>query len=110
LIIYNLAAVLKNGWEINGLDDKFELAGWHTRRYGIPPDIVAQCDRVTLWTLACTVEALTMSGIMDLYKLYKHMHLSEMGTCISNGMGGMESLQFIFRDGQEENEVQNDIL
>jgi fatty acid synthase subunit alpha len=84
--------------------------GWDAGRYGIPPDIVAQTDRVTLWALVCTAEALNMSGITDPYELYKHMHPSEVGTCIGSGMGGTESLAKMFKERREEKEVQNDVL
>ncbi|KAG8213088.1 hypothetical protein J3R82DRAFT_11484 [Butyriboletus roseoflavus] len=84
--------------------------GWDAGRYGIPADIVAQTDRATLWALACTAEALNMSGITDPYELYNHFHPSEVGTCVGSGMGGTESLAKMFKDRREEKEVQNDIL
>ncbi|KAF8843701.1 hypothetical protein BDN67DRAFT_963867 [Paxillus ammoniavirescens] len=84
--------------------------GWDAGRYGIPPDIVAQTDRATLWALVCTAEALNMSGITDPYELYNHLHPSEVGTCVGSGMGGTESLAKMFKDRREEKEVQNDIL
>lgn len=59
---------------------------WEAGRYGIPEDIIAQTDRATLWALVCTAEALNASGITDPYELYKHMHPSEVGTCIGSGM------------------------
>lgn len=63
--------------------------GWSGQRFGIPDDIVAQCDRTTLWALVCASEALIMSGISDPYELYKHVHPSQVGTAIGSGMGGM---------------------
>ena len=84
--------------------------GWHAGRYGIPQDIVDQVDRCTLWALVSTADALNMSGITDPYELYKHMHPSEVGTCIGAGMGGVESLRSMFRDRRDCAEVQNDIL
>jgi fatty acid synthase subunit alpha len=84
--------------------------GWNAGRYGIPDDIVAQVDRSTLWALVCSAEALNMSGITDPYELYKHMHPSEVGTALGSGMGGMSSLQKMFKDRRDEREVQNDIL
>ncbi|KZS94178.1 fatty acid synthase [Sistotremastrum niveocremeum HHB9708] len=84
--------------------------GWDAGRYGIPADIIAQTDRVSLWALVCTAEALTMSGITDAYELYQHMHPSEVGTSLGSGMGGMESLAAMFKDRRDEKEVQNDIL
>ncbi|KAI6168120.1 hypothetical protein EDD17DRAFT_746406 [Pisolithus thermaeus] len=84
--------------------------GWHAGRYGIPADIIAQTDRATLWALVCTAEALNMSGITDPYELYRHVHPSEVGTCVGSGMGGTESLAKMFKDRRDEKEVQNDIL
>lgn len=84
--------------------------GWSAGRYGIPPDIVAQTDRTTLWALVCAAEALTMSGITDAYELYQHVHPSEVGTSIGSGMGGMESLSKMFKDRRDEKDVQSDIL
>ncbi|EPQ52677.1 hypothetical protein GLOTRDRAFT_112049 [Gloeophyllum trabeum ATCC 11539] len=84
--------------------------GWHAGRYGIPEDIIAQVDRCTLWTLVAAAEALNMSGITDPYELYQYVHPSEVGSSIGSGMGGVESLQKMFKDRREEKEVQNDIL
>ena len=84
--------------------------GWSAGRYGIPPDIVAQVDRCTLWALVCAAEALNMSGITDPYELYEHMHPSEVGTSIGSGMGGVQNLRKMFRDRREEKDVPNDIL
>ncbi|KII85134.1 hypothetical protein PLICRDRAFT_45274 [Plicaturopsis crispa FD-325 SS-3] len=84
--------------------------GWDAGRYGIPPDIIAQTDRTTLWALVCTAEALNASGITDPYELYKHIHPSEVGTSLGSGMGGTESLAKMFKDRRDEKEVQNDIL
>lgn len=84
--------------------------GWDAGRYGIPADIVAQTDRTTLWALVCAAEALNMSGIIDPYELYQHVHPSEVGTSLGSGMGGMESLARMFKDRRDEKDVQNDIL
>ncbi|KAJ7067175.1 fatty acid synthase [Mycena amicta] len=84
--------------------------GWHAGRYGIPDDIIAQVDRGTLWALVSTAEALNMSGITDPYELYKHMHPSEVGTCLGSGMGGTVSMAKMFKDRRDERDVQNDIL
>ena len=67
-----------------------------------------------LLALVCTTEALSMSGIIDPYKLYNlnHLHPPEAGTCVGSGMGGgTESLaKSIFKDHQQEKKVLNDIL
>lgn len=84
--------------------------GWHAGRYGIPDDIIAQTDRATLWALVCAAEALNMSGITDPYELYKHVHPSEVGTSLGSGMGGVVSMQKMFKDRRDEKDTQNDIL
>lgn len=84
--------------------------GWDAGRYGIPPDIISQVDRATLWALVSAAEALNQSGITDPYELYQHMHPSEVGTSVGSGMGGMMSLSRMFKDRREERDVQNDIL
>jgi len=85
-------------------------SGWYAGRYGIPDDIAGQVDRSTQWALVCAAEALINSGITDPYELYQHMHPSDVGTCIGSGMGGMMSLEQMFRDRRDEKDVQNDIL
>lgn len=84
--------------------------GWYAGRYGLPEDIIAQTDQVTLWNLVSTAEALNMSGITDPYELYQHVHPSEVGTSLGSGMGGQVSLAKMFTDRRDEKEVQNDIL
>ncbi|EGE09617.1 hypothetical protein TEQG_08556, partial [Trichophyton equinum CBS 127.97] len=51
--------------------------GWDTRTYGIPEEIITQVDRVTIFTLVCTVEALISAGITDPYELYQYIHVSD---------------------------------
>jgi fatty acid synthase subunit alpha len=67
-------------------------------------------DRTALWALTCTMEALVMSGVTDPYELYKYVHPAEVGTSLGSGMGGMHSLQAMFKDRREEKDVQKDIL
>ncbi|CAH7689739.1 fatty acid synthase subunit beta [Phakopsora pachyrhizi] len=85
-------------------------SGWDARVFGIPDDIIAQVDRVSLWALVCTAEALMMAGITDPYELYKYVHPSEVGSSVGAGVGGMSSLSRMFRDRREEKDVQKDIL
>ncbi|EAW11676.1 putative fatty acid synthase subunit alpha [Aspergillus clavatus NRRL 1] len=84
--------------------------GWDARTYGIPEDIVTQVDRVTLFTLVCTVEALLSSGITDPYELYQYIHVSEVGTCIGSGFGGATALSKMYGGRRTGEEVQKDIL
>ncbi|EPQ31808.1 fatty acid synthase [Pseudozyma flocculosa PF-1] len=84
--------------------------GWSAARYGIPDDIVAQTDETALYALVCVAEALVEAGIDDPYELFKHVHVSEVGTCLGSAMGGLNSLSKMFRDRRNDVEVQNDIL
>ncbi|KAF9890445.1 hypothetical protein FE257_005850 [Aspergillus nanangensis] len=84
--------------------------GWDPKTYGIPEDIVNQVDRVTLFTLICTVEALLSSGITDPYELYEYIHVSEASTCIGSGFGGAQSLAKMFTGRQMGEDIQKDIL
>ncbi len=84
--------------------------GWDAQRYGIPQDIIAQVDRVTLYALVSTAEALLSAGITDPYELYQYVHVSEVGNCIGSGLGGSDSLRGIFRDRAFDKPVQSDIL
>ncbi len=48
--------------------------------------------------LVATMDALSMAGLAaDPYELYAHVHVSEVGNAIGSGMGGMVSMQGIFR-------------
>ncbi|KAL3429414.1 thiolase-like protein [Aspergillus tetrazonus] len=85
-------------------------SGWDPRTYGIPEDIVTQVDSVTLYTLVSTVEALLSSGITDPYELYQYIHVSEVGTCIGSGLGGVSSLQKMFSGRQTNSDIQKDVL
>lgn len=51
-----------------------------------------QVDRVTLFTLVSTVEALVSAGITDPYEFYKYVHVSEVGNTIGGGFGGTAPL------------------
>ena len=42
-----------------------QSSGWEAGWYGIPDDIASQVDRVPLWALVCTGEALNMSGTIE---------------------------------------------
>lgn len=84
--------------------------GWDPRLYGLPEQIISEVDRLTLYTLVCTVEALMSSGITDPYELYQYIHVSEVGNCIGSGMGGSTSLGKMFNGRLTGQEVQGDIL
>ncbi|OGM47139.1 hypothetical protein ABOM_004001 [Aspergillus bombycis] len=84
--------------------------GWDPLKYGIPEDVVQQVDRLTLYMLCCLSEALLSAGITDPYELYKHIHVSELASCLGSGGGPIISLQRMFRDRYMERPVRNDIL
>ncbi|KAJ1970555.1 fatty acid synthase alpha subunit Lsd1, partial [Dimargaris xerosporica] len=84
--------------------------GWDAARYGVPQDIIDQVDRITLYVLVSTVEALVSSGITDPYEFYKYVHVSEVGNCAGSGMGGQRSLTKMYKDRLFDKPVQNDIL
>ena len=83
--------------------------GWDATQYGIPKDIIARTDRVSLWALVATAEALNHVGITDAYELYQYTHPSEVRTSLGSSMGGMTSLSQTFKDRRDEKEVQSDI-
>jgi len=85
-------------------------AGWDARTYGISEEIIQSVDRVTLFALVSTVEALLASGITDPYELYKYIHVSEVGNCIGSGMGGMVSQQKIYQSRLLDKPASNDAL
>eukprot|EP00403_Amphidinium_massartii_P037865 CAMPEP_0178444832 /NCGR_PEP_ID=MMETSP0689_2-20121128/39770_1 /TAXON_ID=160604 /ORGANISM="Amphidinium massartii, Strain CS-259" /LENGTH=1181 /DNA_ID=CAMNT_0020069195 /DNA_START=184 /DNA_END=3731 /DNA_ORIENTATION=+ len=87
-------------------------SGWDPKRFGIPDDLIAQVDRVTLFALVSTAQALRESGIVDPYEFYEYVHLSQVGNTIGSGMGGMLSLNemFVSRYHSDAKRVQGDVL
>ncbi|KAJ2889847.1 fatty acid synthase alpha subunit Lsd1, partial [Coemansia aciculifera] len=84
--------------------------GWDPRRYGVPDNIVKQVDVVTCYALVATVEALVRSGITDPYELYQYFHVSEVGNTTGSGIGGMNSIQNVFKGRFLDKELKNDTL
>ncbi|KDB28000.1 hypothetical protein H109_00227 [Trichophyton interdigitale MR816] len=84
--------------------------GWDARTYGIPEEIITQVDRVTIFTLVCTVEALISAGITDPYELYQYIHVSDVAICIGSGIGGVSSLGKMFSGRFMDKDIQRDIL
>lgn len=41
-------------------------------------DIIAQVDRVTLYSLVSVVEAMVAAGVSDPYEFYEYVHVSEV--------------------------------
>ncbi|PYH93832.1 hypothetical protein BO71DRAFT_477614 [Aspergillus ellipticus CBS 707.79] len=84
--------------------------GWDPARYGIPDDIVAQVDPITLYVLCCVCQAMLSAGIQDPFEIYQHMHVSELANCIGTGVGGLVSMRGVYGDRYLDRPVQNDIL
>ncbi|KAL1917786.1 uncharacterized protein VTP21DRAFT_3620 [Calcarisporiella thermophila] len=84
--------------------------GWDALRYGVPKEIVEQVDKITLYVLVSTVEALVASGITDPYEFYQYVHISEVGNTAGSGIGGMQSLRKMYKDRFLDKPVQKDIL
>ncbi|MBX7057910.1 MAG: DUF1729 domain-containing protein [Leptospirales bacterium] len=84
-------------------------AGWSAERYGIPRDLLAQVDRVTLFNLITTAEAFLAAG-MQPTELYRYLHPAEVGSTVGSGMGGMQKLQRLFSDHKQDQERQRDVL
>ena len=85
-------------------------SGWDARTYGITEDIIASVDRITLFVLVCTVEALLSAGITDPYEIYQYIHTSQVGNCVGTGAGGIISLEKIHRGRTQEKEISQDVL
>jgi fatty acid synthase subunit beta len=83
---------------------------WNPSILGIPQDIINQVDRVTLFSLASTVEALVSAGMTDPYEFYQYIHVSELGNTFGGGFGGMEAIRRTYRNRLLELPVQGDIL
>ncbi|KAI0396678.1 putative fatty acid synthase alpha subunit FasA [Xylariaceae sp. FL0594] len=84
--------------------------GWNPATYGIPEDIVSQVDPLTLYVLCCVCEAMYAAGIADPYELYKHIHVSELGSYIGSGGGPLKSMRSMYKRRNRDMPVQGDIL
>lgn len=84
--------------------------GWDPKKYGLSQDVIDQVDRVTLFALVATAEALITSGIIDPFELYQYVHVSEVGNCCGSGLGGLNSHKKMQRGRMMDDDVQNDIL
>ncbi|KAF2031175.1 hypothetical protein EK21DRAFT_63721, partial [Setomelanomma holmii] len=84
--------------------------GWDPKRYGIPDDIIAQVDPVTLFAIVATSEALLSAGLEDPYELYEHVNVADFGNAVGSGAGGQRSLHAMYRQRYVDKSVQKDIL
>eukprot|EP00929_Paragymnodinium_shiwhaense_P001272 TRINITY_DN10149_c0_g1_i3.p1 TRINITY_DN10149_c0_g1~~TRINITY_DN10149_c0_g1_i3.p1 ORF type:complete len:3547 (-),score=1103.08 TRINITY_DN10149_c0_g1_i3:264-10487(-) len=87
-------------------------SGWDPKRFDIPDDIINQTDRVTLYALVATAQALRESGVMDPYEFYEYVHLSHVGNTIGSGIGGITALKdmFVHRYHTDARRVKGDVL
>ncbi|KAK4153963.1 hypothetical protein C8A00DRAFT_33295 [Chaetomidium leptoderma] len=84
--------------------------GWDPETYGISDDIISQVDPVTLYALVATVEAFLSAGLTDPYELYQHIHVSEIGNAVGASLGGLQSLDRMYKRRFLDRQVQSDIL
>ena len=84
--------------------------GWDPARLGIPADICASVDPVSLYSLCAVAEALLSAGVPDAYEFYEYVHVSEVGNSSGGGMGGMAALRKIFRERFLEGDMASDVL
>ncbi|KAK4139720.1 uncharacterized protein C8A04DRAFT_32793 [Dichotomopilus funicola] len=84
--------------------------GWDPKTYGISDDIIGQVDPVTLYALVATVEAFLSAGLTDPYELYQYIHVSELGNAVGSSMGGLQSLDRMYKRRFLDRQVQSDIL
>ncbi|KAJ1794689.1 fatty acid synthase alpha subunit Lsd1, partial [Coemansia sp. RSA 2399] len=84
--------------------------GWTPTLFGITDDIIKQVDMVTIYALVATVEALVRSGITDPYELYKHFHVSEIGSSMGSGFGGGVSMRHVVKSRLLEQDANMDVV
>ncbi len=83
--------------------------GWDATRLGIPPELVAQVDRTTLFLLVATAEAFLAAGL-EPEELQDFLHPARIGSTQSSGIGGMLKLRRLYQDFLLGAERQNDTL
>lgn len=85
-------------------------SGWNPIKYGIPEDIIAQVDPVTLYALCCAAETLYSAGIVDSLEIFKYIHLSELGNFIGSSAGGATKTRNMYKDRYLDKQVQGDVI
>ncbi|KAJ2655345.1 fatty acid synthase alpha subunit Lsd1 [Coemansia sp. RSA 1200] len=70
--------------------------GWTPARHGIPADVAQQVDPVTIYALCAAAEALARAGVADAYELYSHFHVSEVGSALGSGAGGVHAIRDVY--------------
>ncbi|GME39335.1 Fatty acid synthase alpha subunit protein [Neofusicoccum parvum] len=84
--------------------------GWDPKHYGVPDDIVAQVDPITIYTLCCVNEALVHAGFNDPFEIWQHIHVSELANCVGTGCGSLLALRSVYCDRYLDKEAKNDVL
>ncbi|KAK8033913.1 hypothetical protein PG991_003311 [Apiospora marii] len=84
--------------------------GWDAATYGVPADVIAQVDPVTLYVLCCASEALLSAGLADPHELYGHVHASEVANCVGAGAGALRAARQMYRARHRDEPVAGDIL
>ncbi|KAM4065476.1 fatty acid synthase subunit alpha [Hirsutella rhossiliensis] len=84
--------------------------GWNPSTYGIPEDIIAQVDPVTLYALVAAAEAFLTAGISDPYELYDYLHMSDVANCVGSGFGGISSMRNMFKERFRDRPAASDTL
>ena len=84
--------------------------GFSPETFGIPKDIIQQCDPVTVYALCCVCQAMSSAGIKDPLELYKYLHVSELANCLGTGSGNLLSMRGVYRDRYLDRPVASDML
>ncbi|MFT7623834.1 MAG: fatty acid synthase, partial [Myxococcota bacterium] len=84
-------------------------SGWDPTRYGIPPEIVEQVDRATLFLLIATAEAFIQAGL-EPEEIYAFLHPTRVASTQATGIGGMSKLRRLYQDFELGQERQGDVL
>ena len=84
-------------------------SGFDPTRWGIPAEMAATVDRVSLWNLIGTVEAFIDAGI-EPEELLARLHPTRVGNTQGTGMGGMNSLRSMYAGAVLDRDRPNDLL
>lgn len=84
-------------------------AGFDPTAWGVPAEMAASVDRVSLWNLVATVEAFIDAG-MEPEELLARVHPARVGNTQGSGMGGMGSLRGLYVDALLGRDWASDLL
>ena len=83
--------------------------GFDPTAWGIPAEMAATVDRVSLWNLVATVEAFLDAGI-EPEELMARVHPARVGNSQGTGMGGAASLRSMYLGTMLDSDRPNDLL